>query len=148
MRSLFLLSLVSLLLYTNALATDILYWPLGSEPSLLARVSYDPTSLKTDVAFHPPNPTADLVRIGLYTNKQWVGSLVAASSLTDNPTFRLHLDAANEVYHVSLSSDEFATTQVDLVFDEPGTRPHLNRPIVVGPDGATPEPEEKTLLQK
>ncbi|KAJ5326435.1 uncharacterized protein N7506_009537 [Penicillium brevicompactum] len=153
----FLLSVLSLLLSANAFATDLLYWPVGSQPSLLARVSYDPTTLKSDVAFHPPKDLKDdLVRIGLYTTtstntKQWVGSLVSRSTLIGHPTFRLHLDSANEVYHVSLSAPEESASaaQVQIVFDEPGTQPHLNRPIVVGPDGQNPEqPEEKTLLQK
>ncbi|CAG7946868.1 unnamed protein product [Penicillium salamii] len=153
MKYLLLLSVLSLFnAFTNALATDILYWPLGSEPSLLARVSYDPTSLRSDVAFHPPALKEDLVRIGIYTSAtQWVGSLVSASSLIGNPTFRLHLDSAHQVYHVSLSAESAtaATAQVELVFGEPGTQPHLNRPIVVSPDGTNPEqPEEKTLLQK
>ncbi|CAI7660377.1 unnamed protein product [Penicillium glandicola] len=161
------LSAVSLLIsVTNAsLSTDILYWPLeSSHPSVLARVSYDPASLKSDViSYHPPkdDQSDSLVRIGLYTStptnkKQWVGSLVSLSSLTaSEPTFRLHLGPANEIYTISLSSSSASAQgltsgpQIDLVSNESGTQPHLNRPVVVGPDGQTPEkPEEKSLLQK
>jgi hypothetical protein len=162
------LSAVSLLIsVANAsLSTDILYWPLGSpQPSVLARVSYDPASLKSDVvAYHPPkdDQTDKLVRVGLYistpTNKkQWVGSLVSLASLmaSEQPTFRLHLGPANEVYTVSLSapsaSAEGSTTvpRIELVSNESGTQPHLNKPVIVGPDGQNPEqPEEKSLLQK
>jgi hypothetical protein len=162
-----LLGVVSLLIaIANAsLSTDILYWPVGSShPSVLARVSYDPTSLKSDVvSYHPPKDDQgdSLVRIGLYTSttskKQWVGSLVSLSSLSadEQPTFRLHLDSANEVYAVSLSAPsitaEHSTTgpRVELVSNESGTQPHLNRPVVVGPNGQNPDqPEEKSLLQR
>ncbi|KAJ5543060.1 hypothetical protein N7535_005489 [Penicillium sp. DV-2018c] len=162
-----LLGIVSLLItIANAsLSTDILYWPVGSsQPSVLARVSYDPTSLKSDVvSYHPPKDdhSDGLVRVGLYTStttrKQWVGSLVSLSSLSADvqPTFRLHLDSANDIYAVSLSTpattaqDSKTGARVELVPNESGTRPHLNRPVVVRPDGQNPDqPEEKTLLQK
>jgi hypothetical protein len=157
------LSVFSLLLSVSAFSTEILYWPVGSsQPSVLARVSYDPTSLKSDVvSYQPPKDKDGLVRVGLYTstptnNKQWVGSLVSLSSLAGNeqPTFRLHLGPANDVYHVSLSApsvtqESASGPQVEIVSNESGTRPHLNRPVVVGPDGQNPEqPEEKSLLQK
>lgn len=154
-----LLILFSLLFAAHAFSTDILYWPVGwSQPSLLARVSYDPTSLKSDVSYHTPRGlNGDLVRVGLYTStptnkKQWVGSLVSASSLIGNPTFRLHLDAAHEVYHVSLStpstSESTSGPQLDIVSYEPGPQPHLNRPIVLGPEGEEPQVEEKSLFQR
>ncbi|KGO70950.1 hypothetical protein PITC_066310 [Penicillium italicum] len=162
------LGAVSLLIsVTNAsLSTDILYWPLESpQPSVLARVSYDPASLKSDVvSYNPPkdDQSDSLVRIGIYTSnsrnkKQWVGSLVSLSSLTasEQPTFRLHLGPANEVFTVSLfasSTSAQASTsgpRIDLVSNESGAQPHLNRPVVVGPDGQNPEqPEEKSLFQK
>jgi hypothetical protein len=155
------LSVLSLLLSTNALSTEILYWPVGSsQSSVLARVSYDPTSLKSDViSYNPPKEKDGLVRVGIYTStptntKQWVGSLVSLASLDNDPTFRLHLGPANEVYHVSLSapsvtSESASGAQVEIVSNESGTQPHLNRPVVVGPDGQNPEqPEEKSLLQR
>ncbi|CDM26716.1 hypothetical protein DTO013E5_7076 [Penicillium roqueforti] len=146
-------------------STDILYWPLESpQPSVLASISYDPTSLKSDVvSYHPPKDDQrdNLVRVGLYTStspnkKQWVGSLVSLSSLTasEQPTFRLHLGPTNEVYTVSLSASTSAqgstsSPQIELVSNESGTQPHLNRPVIVGPDGQNPEqPEEKSILQK
>ncbi|OOQ85784.1 hypothetical protein PEBR_23817 [Penicillium brasilianum] len=147
-------------------STDIFYWPVGaSQPSVLARVAYDPTSLKSNVlAYNPPNPNQadDLVRLGLYTAtstnpKQWTGSLVSLSSLAGAehpPTLRLHLGPASEVYHVSLAAFEPASAKtgeprVELVASETGTQPHLNRPVVVGPDGGNAEEvPEKTLFQK
>jgi hypothetical protein len=135
----------------------------SSQPSVLAHISYDPASLKSDVvSYHPPkdDQSDSLVRVGLYTStstnkKQWVGSLVSLSSLaSEQPTIRLHLGPANEVYTVSLSASSTtaqssAGPQIDLVSNESGTQPHLNRPVIVGPDGQNPEqPEEKTLFQK
>ncbi|OGE54990.1 hypothetical protein PENARI_c005G11619 [Penicillium arizonense] len=160
------LSALSLLVSVNASspATDILYWPVGStQPSVLAHVTYDPASMKSDVLSYTPPKNEDdgLVRVGLYTttatnNKQWVGSLVSLSSLTgsEQPTFRLHLGPANEVYHVSLAASSAAQgsaagAQVDLVSNELGVQPHLNRPVVVNPDGGNAEePVEKSLLQR
>ncbi|KAJ5295164.1 hypothetical protein PENANT_c035G04440 [Penicillium antarcticum] len=160
------LSALSLLVSVNASSpvTDILYWPVGSaQPSILARVTYDSASMKSDVLSYTPPKNQDdgLVRVGLYTsaptnNKQWVGSLVSASSLTGNgqPTIRLHLGPANEVYHVSLGAPSAIqgssnSAQVDLVANELGAQPHLNRPVVVNPDGGNAEePEEKSLLQR
>ncbi|KAJ5403971.1 hypothetical protein N7509_003842 [Penicillium cosmopolitanum] len=119
MNLLTLLGALSLLLI-SALAdstADIFYWPIGaSSPSVLARVSFDPTTQKSNVVSYnaPSGSTDTLVRIGLYTTtpsnpKQWA----------------------------------------ELVLSEPGAQPHLNRPVVVGPDGADTEAvEEKSMLQK
>jgi hypothetical protein len=147
------------LLFISALAettTDIFYWPIGAaSPSVLARVTFDPTTLTSSVtSYNTPDSTDDLVRIGLYTasSKQWVGSLASLSSLTDKsqqPTFRLHLGPTNEVYHVSLASSTATSAQAELVLSEAGAQPHLNRPVVVSPDGTDAEAvEEKSMLQK
>lgn len=159
------------LLFTSGFAdatTDLFYWPVGaSQPSILARVTYDPASLSSEViSYQPPaeNARDSLVRVGLYTTtptnpKQWIGTLVSSSSLIGedhHPTFRLHLGPANEVYHVSLaaSSDSKAEVKalgprVELVPSTPGTQPHLNRPVVLRADGENPEEVvEKSFLQK
>lgn len=158
-------------LFTSCLAdtsADLFYWPVGaSQPSILARITYDPVSLSSEVvSYQPPadNARDSLVRVGLYTTtatnpKQWTGSLVSSSSLIGgghHPTFRLHLGPANEVYHVSLAASSDSRTQsrgsgpqVELVPSTPGKQPHLNRPVVVRPDGETPEEVvEKSFLQK
>ena len=160
-------------------AADILYWPVASpQPSTLARVSYNSTSLKSEVlSYSPPvasgkppsaeDPSGDLIRVGLYTStpsdpKHWVGTLTSLSSLAgggnQKPAIQLHLGPTHEVYHVSLrlsslSSSNTTTVEtnpvIELVRTETGPRPHLNRPIVVNPDGQGPqEPIEKTFLQK
>ncbi|KAI9933389.1 hypothetical protein ASPWEDRAFT_43196 [Aspergillus wentii DTO 134E9] len=163
-------------------SADVLYWPVtSSQPSSLARISYDVTSLTSDViSFSPPNPVdhnnkqqseirdqnEDLVRVGLYistpeNSRQWVGTLTTRSSLAGNggigPTLRLHLDPSdNEVYQVSVLPPLSATNAsgtvnptIELVSSEVGPYPHLNRPIVVGPDGKNSEELiEKTFFQK
>lgn len=168
--SIIFLSLISLLpsfaLSSYSPQLEILYWPVSSrEPSVLAHISYDPASLKSDLINY--SPPADLsqnpVRVGFYvttpTNQQhWVGTIAASSSLRggdiQKPRLRLHISPSNEIYHVSLSSATASISSSDnllleLVTDESGPRPHLNRPIVVGPDGKKPQEEpEKTLFQK
>lgn len=173
MHLLALLGTLSLLFVSGFanVSTDLFYWPVGaSQPSVLARVTYDPASLSSEtVSYHPPADDArdSLVRVGLYTttptnSKQWIGSLVSSSSLKTGeghrPTFRLHLGPANEVYHVSLAASSVLDTksqakaagpQVELVASTPGTQPHLNRPVVIRPDGQnTEEVVEKSFLQK
>lgn len=160
MYLLYLLGAISLLIATVAAeSSEVFYWPVGSpQPSLLARVAYDPATLKSElVSYHPPASSHnDLVRIGLYTAtpsnpKQWSGSLVSLSALTgdDQPTIRLHLGPSNKPYHISLAASSSSGPQVELISNVPGTQPHLNRPVVVGPDGSNPEDvPEKTLFQK
>lgn len=108
-----------------ASTADILYWPLTSaQPSLLARVSYDPTTLKSEVLSYSysslpvtAKPEEDVVRVGLYTSsptdskqKHWVGSLTSLSALVgekekgQTPTIRLHVGGKGEVYHVSVKT--------------------------------------------
>ncbi|KAL4939545.1 hypothetical protein BDV06DRAFT_34494 [Aspergillus oleicola] len=164
-----LLTLASSALSAYSPQLEILYWPIAnSAPSVLAHVSYDPASLKSDlIDYTPPAGISDdLARLGFYiatpeNPKQWVGTLASSSALrgdeTQKPTLRLHISPSNEVYHVSLGSVTASSTSssstdglnVELVTDELGPSPHLNRPIVVGPDGKNPEEEpEKTLFQK
>ncbi|KAJ5605056.1 hypothetical protein N7510_010210 [Penicillium lagena] len=145
----------------SSLSTDILYWPVGAaSPSVLARVAYDPVSLQSDlVSYSPPSDKLrdGLVRVGLYTStptnpKQWVGSLVSASSFAEHqPVLRLHLGPTSDVYHVAVAAAKASATapQIVLIPNEAGTQPHLNRPVVVGPDGQDPEQVvEKTFFQK
>jgi hypothetical protein len=142
-------------------STDVFYWPVGAaQPSVLARIAYDPASLKSELlSYHPPTDADGLIRVGLYTStptnsKQWIGSLVSAASLIgeNQPTLRLHLGPASDVYHVSVASSTGAKVtgpQVELVSSQSGVQPHLNRPVVVSPDGGnTEEVVEKSFLQK
>ncbi|KAB8069273.1 hypothetical protein BDV29DRAFT_183053 [Aspergillus leporis] len=171
--------LSAIISYTQAAAvtssqptsTDILYWPItSSEPSILARVSYDPTSSESNViSYSRPRAAKEesysLVRVGLYTSsgpdpKQWTGTLTTWAAITGSDgqksVLQLYLDSSNEVYHVTLkpsSESSIVSTStspsIELVHLGAGPRPHLNRPVVVGPGGSnTEEVIEKTFLQK
>ncbi|KAL6231776.1 hypothetical protein BDW75DRAFT_219332 [Aspergillus navahoensis] len=166
LASLIFLSCSALSSYSPQL--EILYWPVANpEPSALAHVSYDPASLKSElIDYYPPtDPSYDLARVGFYvatlTNpRQWVGTLISPSALmgddsSQKPTLRLHVSPSKDIYHVSLGSTAVSSTsspgsiEIELVVDVLGPSPHLNRPIVIGPDGKNPEEQpEKTLFQK
>lgn len=177
--SVLLFNLISFTAASSSSSTaDIFYWPVSSDrPSLLARVSYDPTTLESSVlSYTPPEATQDglddLVRIGFFTStpekaQQWVGALSSWSSLLSSqasapedkksiPALRLHLGPADELYHVALSSASSSKSAsdesqlgVEIVRPDVGPRPQLNRPIVVSPDGTGPEEvPEKTFFQK
>ncbi|PLB50529.1 hypothetical protein P170DRAFT_445814 [Aspergillus steynii IBT 23096] len=181
MRSSTILLSVILVICSGCLAShslvtaDVFYWPVSSlEPSILARISYDPATTSTPdlVSYTPPSPTndaevQDLVRVGLFKStlthsNQWIGTLTSLSVLSKarNPqaVIRLHLDSSNEIYHVSLTPKSTSTSTasssssgpiIELVTSDAGPRPHLNRPIIVSPDGGNPEDAvEKTLFQK
>ncbi|EEH19654.1 hypothetical protein PABG_01913 [Paracoccidioides brasiliensis Pb03] len=116
---------------SSSLSADIFYWPLSSssspsKPSRLAKISYNPTTLRSTIdSYTPPQPVntngnldrqADLLRIGLYItsindnsptkkDKQWVGTLCSPSIFANTQqTLTLHLDHNNHVYHASISS--------------------------------------------
>ncbi|KAL4746185.1 hypothetical protein BDW72DRAFT_185399 [Aspergillus terricola var. indicus] len=164
----FLILLSSPVLSSYSPQLEIFYWPVANpEPSALAHVSYDPASLKSElIDYSPPiNLFHELARVGFYittpTNpKQWVGTLIPPSALTgadssQKPTLRLHVSPTNEIYHVSIgstavsSSSSSKSIEIELIADDLGPSPLLNRPIVVGPDGKNSEEQpEKTLFQK
>ncbi|EEA24622.1 hypothetical protein TMatcc_007723 [Talaromyces marneffei ATCC 18224] len=153
-------------------AADIYHWAVNvPQPSLLAKVAYDPDTLESKVlSYTPPtveNSDNDLrYRVGFYTtaadgSKQWVGSLVLQSALTTTSAtqhnyLQLYLSGSqqHELYHVSLSkkynADESSESiGVELVYPSAGALPELNKPIVVSPDGTGPqEVVEKTFFQK
>jgi hypothetical protein len=163
---------------SNALpkSADIYHWALNlPQPSLLAKIAYNPETLESKVlSYTPPSPSANdgetekSYRIGFFTSaaggsKQWVGSLVSQSALTtqnnnnniNNNVLQLYLSASqqHDLYHVSLTkgtSDESSELiGVELIYPDAGALPELNKPVVVSPDGTNPEEVvEKTFFQK
>ncbi|KNG85775.1 hypothetical protein ANOM_005386 [Aspergillus nomiae NRRL 13137] len=157
---------------SQRISTDIFYWPIiSSEPSVFARISYDPNSLESNVISYSPPITAqtessNLVRVGIYTSngidpKQWTGTLTSWSAIAGSdgqrPLLQLYLDSSNKVYCVALTLSLLESTIASnttspimkLIPLEAGPRPHLNRPVVVTPDGTNPEDiAEKTFFQK
>lgn len=151
-------------------SADIYHWAVNvPQPSLLAKIAYDPDTLESNVLSYTP-PTAEggdkdlKYRIGFYTtaadgSKQWVGSLVSQSAWTSTTSannLRLYLSGSqqHDLYYVSLSKkDNEEESQdsigVELVYPSAGALPELNKPIVVSPGGtAPPEEVEKTFFQK
>ncbi|KAF3406963.1 hypothetical protein DPV78_000786 [Talaromyces pinophilus] len=153
-------------------SAEIYHWAVNvPQPSLLAKIAYNPDTLESNVLSYTP-PTVEngdnhvKYRIGFYTtaadgSKQWVGSLVSQSALastsaTQRNTLQLYLSGSqqHDLYHVSLSKKYNAEESegaigVELVYPSAGALPELNKPIVVSPDGTAPQEEaEKTFFQK
>lgn len=154
---------------------EIYHWAVNvPQPSLLAKIAYNPDTLESNVLSYTP-PTIETsekdlkYRIGFYTtaadgSKQWVGSLISQSGLTTTTTsatqrntLQLYLSGSqpHDLYHVSLSKKYTPKEEsqdpigVELVYPSVGALPELNKPVVVSPDGTAPQEEvEKTFLQK
>ncbi|KAF3481020.1 uncharacterized protein GIQ15_06367 [Arthroderma uncinatum] len=152
--------------------TELLYQPVASssKPIELARISYDPVSLRSRViSYTPPqlsssnDKDADLIRIGAYPEpNSWVGVLSSLSVFkpsstlpgSDVPTILLYLDSRNRVYHVGISSQSSAAgtqrtqagkpsgVNVEVVRSEPAAVPQLNKAIVRRADDEGEEQEE------
>lgn len=151
-------------------STSIYSWPLASEtPTLLAGISYDPTTLATSLdSYHSPKTSGadnDLLRLGLYNKdtKEWTGTLTSLSSLpasssdttAKNTTLTLHLSPSNptEIYHVSLASSSSASTnanadnndnplQISLLRPTTGPIPQLSKPMAPKQAGANGQGED------
>lgn len=153
-------------------SAEIYHWAVNApQPSLLAKIAYNPDTLESNILSYTPPIAEDgdndlKYRIGFYTtaadgSKQWVGSLVSQSALTSTSptqhnTLQLYLSGSqqHELYHVSLSK-KYSTEEpedslaVELVYPSAGSLPELNKPIVINPDGTGPHEEvEKTFFQK
>lgn len=147
-------------------SAEIYHWRLTApQPSLLAKIAYNPDTLESNVlSYTPPSEDADetLYRIGFFTNaadgsKQWVGSLAKLDTQqkkNDN-VLQLYLSPSHqhELYHVSLSKSDSENLSesigVELLHPEAGAVPELNKPVVISPDGSNPEEVvEKTFFQK
>lgn len=154
-------------------STTVYAWPLSSSsPSKLAEIEYNPAERSTSVlSYSPPkipsSSSKELVRIGVYNSstKAWLGSTVtsAASFEPDfQGTIRLHVDAEGEVWRAAFHSArritpsdqdsrnaEIGKLRVEVLRPVPAPQPHLNKPVVLSPDGKVPEVEvERSFLQK
>ncbi|KAK5117935.1 hypothetical protein LTR62_003979 [Meristemomyces frigidus] len=145
-------------------SVDIHTWPLSSTKSQpYAKITYNST--RATITSHnnialPPND--DLVRIGFYTpSNQWSGILTSAANFVaqKDKKIQLYLNTEGEVYHIGFRASNFATSSktsnkqddlsVEVLGPQPGPTVHLDRPVVVNPDGSSPEKApEKTFLQK
>jgi hypothetical protein len=144
---------------------DIEVWPLSATKSLpYAKISYNST--KAVIKSHsnpaiPPND--DFVRIGFHHSDsgEWSGILTSPVNFAASKDKKivLHVNRDGEAYHVGFKASELATNNkmsnkdgdlsVEVVQIRMGPTPHLNRPVVVNPDGSMPQKEpEKTFFQK
>ncbi|GAB7351453.1 hypothetical protein MBLNU459_g2115t1 [Dothideomycetes sp. NU459] len=153
----------------TAHTVSIFAWPVGSPKSQqLAQITYGYPSLNYSIkSYTPPSLSAagEVVRIGFSrpgSEDGWSG--IATSSANFGPDrskkLRLHLDASGELYHVGFSAIPNLSTsgdsghkedlKVELVEEQNGPRPHLNKPVVVNAEGKVDDGKEpeKTFFQK
>ena len=145
---------------------DVFAWPLSaSRHQSLAKVSYNSTHA-TLQSFTPPKIPAedDLVRVGFFhATGSWVGISTAASNFDPElyKTLILHVNTEGTAYHVGFkatdvggshgagkaSSKDGLTVVVKKI--QEGSKVHLNKPVVLSPDGKLEEKEpEKNFFQK
>ncbi|KAI5794485.1 hypothetical protein DFH27DRAFT_654566 [Peziza echinospora] len=150
-------------------------WPLDSQqPFPFGVVKYNPS---TRVGTFYPEEDADagivgpadgsLVRLGAIQGTSWFGTVVEKSTLknTEKPAqitlyidhdgypfnleYTLAADATPSTTNSKSSSSSSSPATVIIVTQPAGPVPHLNKPVVLDPDGKLPVPEvEKTFLQK
>jgi len=152
----------------------------ASKPQELAQITYGGSNAASQASISRYNapkspsgaePVQDLVRIGLYDpiTKDWHGIVTSAQNFDLNyqQKISLHLDLDHNPWHVGFSSyPKPSTTQkvlrkgqerevvpqavAEVILPTPAPTPHLNRPVVLSPDGKveTEEKDQKTFLQK
>ncbi|KAK5736739.1 hypothetical protein LTR17_007244 [Elasticomyces elasticus] len=139
-------------------------WPVSATKATnLARITYNSTTATVDSYTRPSIPAdEETVRVGFYHESgAWSGIATASSNfaLEKNKKLQLHLNNNGELYHVGFKASDYGTSSkvsntkdgvsVELLKIRPGPTPHLNKPVVVNPDGSVPAKEpEKSFLQK
>lgn len=148
---------------------SVLVWPIDSpNPQQLAQITYGYPSLNYSVKSYtsPSIPdSSDIVRVGFFRSGKedaWSGVATSAANFAPGrqPKLRLQLDARGQVYHVGFSASPLigktsgtshpAELKVELVEQQAGPLPHLNKPIVVDAEGKVDDGKEpeKSFLQK
>ncbi|KAK3075875.1 hypothetical protein LTR53_000449 [Teratosphaeriaceae sp. CCFEE 6253] len=138
-------------------------WPLSEPPAIIARVTHNSTAATVNSYTNPKIPPGeDIVRVGIYhPSGAWSGVATAASNFAPekDKKLQLHLNNEGKLYHIgfgashpgssSATSNKTGGLSVEVVKIRPGPTPHLNKPVVVNPDGSVPQKEpEKSFLQK
>lgn len=155
-------------------------WPMdASRPQELGTFTYSTgtTPASSLTSYKPPNvpikagEEAPLVRVGLQDpkTKEWRGVVTSANGFGSNfqQKISLHVDLEHQPWHVGFSAypkpsptkrvrrrgeEPEVVPQVvtEVITPEPAPTPHLNRPVVVSPEGKVEgkDQEEKTFLQK
>jgi len=137
--------------------------PTAPSPSILATLSYNPSTLFASLlSFEPPvipdssSGSDILLRISLPTSHSRSTTLASSASFQKGyrPLLLLSLDTAGDVASVSVKSEVIDAGQtrdfgprVEVRQMEKVRGPVLNRPVVLK-EGKVEEVVEKTLLQK
>lgn len=150
------------------------------KPQELAQISYgsNVASSKASISkYSAPKidsgvgATDELVRVGLYdpTTNEWHGIVTSVQNF--DPKYQqkisLHVDLDHNPWHVGLTAYTKPTSTqkvrregqdielvpqavAEIVLPVPAPTPHLNKPVVLSPDGKveTEAKDEKTFLQK
>lgn len=163
--------LAKLLLLPVAVASSVtIYMHSAPDPSIKAAVIPSPIPLAqiefdkeqttgTVTSFTPPSGSYSpdhLIRVGLHDAKSgsWRGVVTSAASFGEDYKKKLlvHIDEKGEPYHVGFGASvkgQGDEVEVEIVKRNVGTRPVLNKPIVLNADGKLEQKEpEKTFLQK
>lgn len=156
----------------EAASVTVHAWPVASaKPTPLAVISYNSKSRTATVEKYLP-PHIDfgsageqrLVRIGLYEQQTqaWSGVVTSARNLDPDrldisKSLALHVDDSGRVWNVGFGAERLGPgasatkdgLSVTVVVPAPGPTPHLNRPVVLNPDGRIEAPAQgKTFFQK
>ena len=144
---------------------DVFTWPLtASSSTTLAKITYNSTFATINSYKAPSLPASDdIVRVGFYhSSGAWSGIATSASNFAAGKDKKLvlHVNNDGELYHVGFRASEGLGTSsatsnkvdglsVEVVKIKPGPTPHLNKPMVLSPDGSAPDKEpEKSFFQK
>jgi len=147
---------------------DIFAWPLSASKSqTFASISYNTTTATLKSHSRPSIPEIDeIVRIGFHHSStgKWSGIATSASNFAEGKDQKLQLllNSEGEVYHVGFKAEDASKASsgsgkeskkdglsVEVVPMNAGPQVHLNKPVVVNPDGKVGgEEEQKSFLQK
>lgn len=151
---------------------DVFAWPLSAAKSQsFAKITYSYPSLNATVTSYSPLTSADLgdlVRLGFYRSAEdWSGILASPQSFGSGSEKKLRLlvDSEGDAFHLGFSAtsttpvangkkskvaDDKDQLLVEVVRQTPGPQPHLNKPVVLNPDGKLQDDktEEKSFFQK
>ena len=162
-------ALVLLLSLTLASAESTLTlsaWPLAASatPTPFLSLTYNASTLTSTVkSYTPPQlPDNQHVRIGFprgSSDSQWSSVLASSSSFSPDTKklLRVHVDGSGDVVNVGWHAHGTAkadaapegNVRVEILPVPHGSRPVLNKPVVLRPDGKVEgKEEEKTFLQK
>lgn len=149
-------------------SVDIFAWPLSASKSQsFASISYNGTTASVKFHSRPSIPADDsIVRVGFHhaSTGKWSGIATSASNFAEGKDQKLQLLLNDEgtVYHVGFKAEDVSKgssgsgagskkdgLSVEVVPMNAGPQVHLNKPVVVNPDGKPAgEEEQKTFLQK